>query len=107
MTQAKKASKGKPKSASNFIKLDSQNADNEVHEEENSEPIIKHKNIISGSKEAIKTRGVIYMSHLPHGFFENQLRKYLEQVILNSLRLITLKKLLYFNLSCLISLEII
>ena len=92
MTQAKKAMKAKPKSASNFIKLDSQNTENEV-QEENSEPIIKHKNIISGSKEAIKTRGVIYMSHLPHGFFENQLRKYLEQVILNSLRLITLKSL--------------
>ena len=92
MTQAKKAMKAKPKSASNFIKLDSQNTENEVHEEENSEPIIKHKNIISGSKEAIKTRGVIYMSHLPHGFFENQLRKYLEQVMLNCLRLIRLKK---------------
>ena len=92
MTQAKKAMKAKPKSASNFIKLDSQNTENEVHEEENSEPIIKHKNIISGSKEAIKTRGVIYMSHLPHGFFENQLRKYLEQVMLNCLRLNRLKK---------------
>ena len=91
MTQAKKAIKAKPKSASNFIKLDAQNTENE---EENSEPVIKHKNIISGSKEAIKTRGVIYMSHLPHGFFENQLRKYLEQVIFNSLRLFTLKKVI-------------
>ena len=69
--------KAKPKAGTNFIKLDTLNTEKEI---ENNEPVVKRKNIISGSKEAIKTRGVIYVSHLPHGFYENQLRKYLEQV---------------------------
>jgi len=76
MTQAKKSMKAKPKAGTNFIKLDTLNTEKEI---ENNEPVVKRKNIISGSKEAIKTRGVIYVSHLPHGFYENQLRKYLEQ----------------------------
>ena len=80
MVQAKKAMKAKAKSGTNFIKLDNLNVEIETQEETPSEPITKRKTIISGSKEANKTRGVIYVSHLPHGFFENQLRKYLEQV---------------------------
>ena len=80
MTQAKKAMKAKAKPGTNFIKLDTLNAENETQEEIPSEPITKRKTIISGSKEAIKTRGVIYLSPLPHGFYEKQLRKYLEQV---------------------------
>ncbi|OQR77937.1 MKI67 FHA domain-interacting nucleolar phosphoprotein-like [Tropilaelaps mercedesae] len=34
---------------------------------------------ISKEKEISKSRGVIYIGHLPHGFYEDQLRKYFSQ----------------------------
>ena len=80
MTQVKKATKTKAISGRNFIKLDSSNATPEVEESESNEQTQKPKTIISGSKEAVKSRGVVYVSHIPHGFYENQMRKYFEQV---------------------------
>ena len=82
MTQAKKSSKVASKSGKNFIKLDANIAEDETQESEVPEQVQKRKVIISGSKEALKTRGVVYVSHLPHGFYENQMRKYFEQVTL-------------------------
>lgn len=87
MTKAKKAMKAPPKAGTNFIKLDNVNIDTTTKEsidtttKENEVPelVEKRKNIISGSKEAAKTRGIVYVSHLPHGFYEKQLRRYLEQ----------------------------
>ena len=76
MTQITTTVKGNSKLATNFIKLDKENVDNELSDEKPR----KRKVVISGSKEAAKTRGVVYVSHLPHGFYENQMRKYFEQV---------------------------
>ena len=80
MTQVKKTKRTMAKSGTNFIKLDSPNADPEVQDSESNQKMQKPKTVISGSKEAVKTRGVVYVSHIPHGFYENQMRKYLEQV---------------------------
>ncbi len=78
MTQGKKSKKTMSKSGTNFIKLDSANADPKVEDSESNQQMQKPKTIISGSKEAVKSRGVVYVSHIPHGFYENQMRKYLE-----------------------------
>ena len=80
MTQVPKATKEKSKSGTNFIKLDTAKGDIAAQENETPEKTEKRKVVISGSKEAAKTRGVVYVSHLPHGFYENQMRKYFEQV---------------------------
>ena len=80
MTQSKKAMKSKWKPGTNFIKLDSVDADPKDQDVESNEQMQKRRAIISGSKEAVKTRGVVYVSHIPHGFYENQMKKYFEQV---------------------------
>ena len=82
MTQVTKTMKGNSKSGTNFIKLETAKTDNEAQINEPPETTEKRKVIMSGSKEAAKTRGVLYVSHLPHGFYENQMRKYFEQVSL-------------------------
>ena len=80
MTQVTKTMKGNSKAGTNFIKLATTKVDTEAQENQAPETTVKRKVIISGSKEAAKTRGVVYVSHLPHGFYENQMRKYFEQV---------------------------
>lgn len=79
MTQVKKATKTTAKAGKNFIKLDSPNEDPKVEDVESNVQIRKTKTIISGSKEAVKTRGVVYVSHIPHGFYEKQMKNYFEQ----------------------------
>lgn len=34
---------------------------------------------IAKEKEISKSRGVIYVGHIPHGFYEDELRKYFSQ----------------------------
>jgi len=55
----------------NFIKIDSENGDSE-------EPK-KRQVVISGSKMTTGERGVVYLSNVPHGFYENQMFKFFSQ----------------------------
>ena len=83
MTQVTKPTKSKPKkSGTNFIRLEA--SDNQPLTEENGtlETNKKRRIVVSGSKEAAKSRGVVYLSHIPHGFYENQIRKFFGQVCL-------------------------
>ena len=83
MTQITKTMKGKTKkSGTNFIRLEAAGDETLTEENEVSEKKTKKKVVISGSKEAAKNRGVVYLSHIPHGFYENQIRKFFSQVSL-------------------------
>jgi len=57
----------------NFIKID--NSDGEGHSDEPK----KRQVIVSGSKMTIGERGVVYLSNVPHGFYENQMFKFFSQ----------------------------
>lgn len=59
--------------AKNFIKIDS----GESHE--GDDPAQKRQVVVSGSKITTGERGVIYLSNVPHGFFENQMFKFFSQ----------------------------
>ena len=79
MTQLKKGTKSS-KGGSNFIKVPDEKVENENAKSEEESQVKKRKFLVSGSKEVAQTRGVVYVSHIPHGFYENQMRKYFEQV---------------------------
>ena len=79
MTQSKKGTKSS-KGCSNFIKVPDEKVENENAKSEEESQVKKRKFLVSGSKEVAQTRGVVYVSHIPHGFYENQMRKYFEQV---------------------------
>ena len=65
-----------------FIKLDDNGAENG---ETGSPEVPKKKvpNVPSGSRTAMdeQGRGVIYLSHIPHGFYEKQMYKFFSQVL--------------------------
>ena len=74
-----------------FIKLDTdggENGDAAIPEV----PKKKVPNVPSGSRTAMdeQGRGVIYLSHIPHGFFEKQMYKFFSQVLAESIFLINL-----------------
>ena len=79
MTQSKKGTKSS-KGGTNFIKVPDEKVENENANLEEKLQVKKRKFLVSGSKEVAQTRGVVYVSHIPHGFYENQMRKYFEQV---------------------------
>ena len=79
MTQSKKGTKSS-KGASNFIKVPDEKVENDNANLAEESQVKKRKFLVSGSKEVAQTRGVVYVSHIPHGFYENQMRKYFEQV---------------------------
>ena len=84
MTQVTKTMNAKTKkSGTNFIRLEA--AGSQPLTEENGIPETnkRKKRVTSGSKEAAKSRGVVYLSHIPHGFYENQIRKFFGQVCLS------------------------
>jgi len=58
------------KMAKNFIRVDGE-------EEKGDE--IKRQKFISGSKGTSGERGVVYLSNVPHGFYENQMFKFFSQ----------------------------
>jgi len=63
--------------AKDFIKIDK----NDVEGEE-VDPATKTKKrqvVVSGSKMTVEERGVIYLSNVPHGFYENQMFKFFSQ----------------------------
>ena len=83
------------KTGTNFIKLDNKEeieAERPKHENEDVTDLEvtkrKRKLIVSGSKEAAKVRGVVYLSHVPHGFHENQMRQFFGQVSLKRIILV-------------------
>jgi len=78
MTQSKKGTKSS-KGASNFIKVPDEKVENDNANLAEESQVKKRKFLVSGSKEVAQTRGVVYVSHIPHGFYENQMRKYFEQ----------------------------
>ena len=59
------------KMAKNFIKLDKK--DDAGGEKK------KRKAVISGSKMTLEQRGVVYLSNVPHGFYEAQMNKFFSQ----------------------------
>jgi len=65
-----------------FIKLNG--AKDEEKENTGSPKVPKNKipNIVSGSTAAMEGqgRGVVYLSHIPHGFYEKQMNKFFSQV---------------------------
>ena len=40
---------------------------------------VKRKVFISGSRSTTDERGVVYLSNVPHGFYENQMFKFFSQ----------------------------
>ena len=64
-----------------FIKLDESNEN-----EDGETPKVPKKKIpavASGSRAAMEDqgRGIVYLSHVPHGFYEKEMFKFLSQVI--------------------------
>ena len=83
MTQVTKPTKAKTKkSGTNFIRLEASESQPLTEENGLLETNKKRRIVVSGSKEAAKSRGVVYLSHIPHGFYENQIRKFFGQVCL-------------------------
>lgn len=66
MTEAKKNVK-------TFIALEPAVKTNDTKKRKRMKPVI------SGSRTSAKERGVVYISHLPHGFYEKELRDFLGQ----------------------------
>ena len=66
-----------------FIKLNGAKEDEKENTEIPKVPKNKVPHIISGSKAAMEGqgRGVVYLSHIPHGFYEKQMNKFFSQVL--------------------------
>ena len=54
-------------------------AKNFIRVEDSEDGEIERKVIISGSKATSGERGVVYLSNVPHGFYENQMFKFFSQ----------------------------
>lgn len=78
MKQSKKGTKSS-KIGTSFIKLTDKKVDYENAKSEEEPQTTTRKFIVSGSKEAAKSRGVVYVSRIPHGFYEKEMRRYFQQ----------------------------